>query len=248
LFFVKTETRKRKGGNATLKRFARMEREKFDASLGPDEWPTQIHEPVPGHSLRLGQFALLVKKDGSTSSSSSSTGVGLDDDGIVDEPRSTATAMLTREPPEEGGEGNPRIRIRKTWPCREDDGWCPPSCSIPNFGRGTIHSCSDKMCRWNCLGLQGTLLMSVLDEPLYMSTLTVGRKFSGAICKRAVCCRADGFGARGGGGCGSNDAADDLWKYKLNHPTLMETNVYMDDKGKLRRNKPFFSINPIVSS
>jgi hypothetical protein len=87
--------------------------------------------------------------------------------------------------------------------------------------------------------------MSVLDSPLYMSTLTVGRKFTEAICRRAVCCRAEGFGVRRRGrrGDGSNvnddaynddDAADDLWRYKLNHPTLMETNVYMDETGKFR--------------
>ena len=142
------------------------------------------------------------------------------------------------EPPEEGGGGNRLPRRRgKPWPCRMDDGWCPPSCSIPNFGKGTMHSCSDKICRWNCLGLQGSLLMSVLDGPIYMTTLTVGRKFSREICRRAVCCRADGFGSRkwrkSSNDDDDDDNADDLGNYKLNHPTLMETNVYMDEEGEL---------------
>ena len=218
------------------------------------------HAPVQAHSLRLGQFALLVKRDGSTSMSSSSSlssvsssrrseGGGRGD--VIADGQTTMTTGGRRGegPPEkkeeeevvEEEEGSRRRRRRRPWPCRDDDGWCPPSCSIPNFGVGTIHSCSDKICRWNCLGLQGSLLMSVLDEPLYMSTLTVGRKFNRAICQRAVCCRADGFGSRRrrrrrrGGDDNEDDADDaayDLGMYKLNHPTLMETNVYMDEAGK----------------
>jgi hypothetical protein len=107
----------------------------------------------------------------------------------------------------------------KQWPYRQDDSWCPPSCSITNYNKGSIHSCSDKICRWNCLGLQGSLLMSLLEEPLYMTTLTVGRKFSKATCQRAVCCRAEGFKTSES-------------KYRLNHPVLMETNVYMDETGE----------------
>jgi hypothetical protein len=61
--------------------------------------------------------------------------------------------------------------------------------------------------------------MSILQKPVYMSTLTVGRKFSRAICQRAVCCRAEGF------------RTSSLNKYQLNHPVLMETNVYMDETG-----------------
>lgn len=117
---------------------------------------------------------------------------------------------------------------RKQWPCTESDTWCPPSCSITRFNKGTIHSCSDKLCRWNCLGMQGSLLSSVLEEPLYMTTLTVGRKFTRAICQRAVCCRADGYAISK---IDNADASNN--SYKLNHPTLMETNVYMDDAGKL---------------
>lgn len=63
--------------------------------------------------------------------------------------------------------------------------------------------------------------MALLDRPLYMSTLTVGRKFSRSICQRAVCCRAEGFKTSG-----------ETNKYRLNHPVLMETNVYMDEAGK----------------
>mmetsp|Transcript_39622 Transcript_39622/g.83302 ORF Transcript_39622/g.83302 Transcript_39622/m.83302 type:complete len:582 (+) Transcript_39622:94-1839(+) len=208
-------------GNAVLKKFIKMAKEKFDASLGPDEWPNQTHEPIAAHSLRLGQFALLVKKDGTITCQSTTN----------DDP--TIGPSNTQHTKEEGSTGrDTKRRKKKPWPCGESDNWCPPSCSITNYNKGTIHSCSDKLCRWNCLGMQGSLLMSVLDRPLHMTTLTVGRKFSRAICQRAVCCRADGFGARVTGRDSDNGKiAEYLGKYKLNHPTLMETNVYMDEAG-----------------
>ncbi len=72
--------------------------------------------------------------------------------------------------------------------------------------------------------------MTVLDAPLYMTTLTVGRKFSKIICQRALCCRASGFSSskevevEDRGNSGST-------RYRLNHPVLMETSVYMDESG-----------------
>ena len=74
--------------------------------------------------------------------------------------------------------------------------------------------------------------MPLLDEPLYMTTLTVGRKFSRAVCQRAVCCRADGFPSSTGDWGGKNGDGESLGNYKLNHPVLMETCVYMDETGK----------------
>lgn len=74
--------------------------------------------------------------------------------------------------------------------------------------------------------------MPVLDEPLYMTTLTVGRKFSRAVCQRAVCCRAGGFGSLTKiGGMDNSKSVEKLGVYKLNHPTLMETNCYLDESG-----------------
>jgi hypothetical protein len=180
---------------------------------GPDEWPQTAHKSIAAHSLRLGQFALLVKKDGSAASASQN-----EDN---EEKVSTQQQHLPEEKcDQEEIDQQPKRKKTKKWPYREDDSWCPPSCSIPNYNKGTIHSCSDKLCRWNCVGLQGSFLMPLLEAPMYMTTLTIGRKFSRAICQRAVCCRAEGFGN------GSNND-----KYKLNHPALMETNVYMDESG-----------------
>ncbi|KXZ53938.1 hypothetical protein GPECTOR_6g856 [Gonium pectorale] len=56
-------------------------------------------------------------------------------------------------------------------------------------------SCSDKLARWNALGLQGALLGALMGEPLYLSSITVAigsataeRCTRGALA-RAVCCR-----------------------------------------------------------
>ena len=64
-------------GNATVKKFATMSKERYRDDLGPDEWPMEGHKPVPGHSWRLGQFALLLKRDAIFVPSDDGKGVGV---------------------------------------------------------------------------------------------------------------------------------------------------------------------------
>jgi len=237
-------------GNSVIKKFAQMSKERFLSDLNPNQWPTSDdsgcsssvgeiveHERIPPHSIHLGQFSLLVKKDNTTS-----------------------TAEMTSNNNTSQHIHPPLTKKQKSWPSITNDDWCPPGTSTVYHNKGTIHTCSDKICRWNCLGLQGSLLSSLLGSskkevgmekivhglPIYMSSITVGRKFSNCICRRAVCCRAFGYEQL----IEKNNNEDSnmrkrkmdndkmtheknlvLCNYTLNHPSVMCTGVYLDESG-----------------
>lgn len=90
---------------------------------------------------------------------------------------------------------------------------CTSSTAFPASGLGVLMSCSDKIAKWNCVGLQGAQLMRFLHEPLYLSTVTIGRKFSRAHCERALCCRVQQFASG---------------VYRVHHPSLLCTAVKFD--------------------
>ena len=258
-------------GNSSLKKFAKMAKEKYDASLGRDEWFMQPHSknPAAAHSLHLGSFALLVKKDFSVqikdvNSEQCDNNVDDNNDNDNDDNDNSDTAaprckitkfmngydMMSHIP-----------RKQRMWPANQNDDWCPSGTSLPHLGKGSIHTCSDKICRWNCLGVQGSLLSSLLDTPIYITSMTVGRKFTRSIAQRALCCRAvepikkQSKRKRGGGDVGvgvdkdanvnagrerdgvkghdgncndCNQSSD----FRLNHPSIMGTAVYLDDSGE----------------
>ncbi|XP_030604924.1 double-stranded RNA-specific adenosine deaminase isoform X2 [Archocentrus centrarchus] len=78
-------------------------------------------------------------------------------------------------------------------------------------------SCSDKILRWNVVGLQGALLSHFLD-PIYLKSITLGYLYSHGHLTRAVCCRL----ARDGEAFAQSLPSP----FKLNHPEVGRVSVY----------------------
>ncbi|KFQ82876.1 Double-stranded RNA-specific adenosine deaminase, partial [Phoenicopterus ruber ruber] len=78
-------------------------------------------------------------------------------------------------------------------------------------------SCSDKILRWNILGLQGALL-SHFVEPVYLSSVTLGYLYSQGHLTRAICCRV----ARDGNALQERLRAP----YRVNHPEVLRASAF----------------------
>ncbi|CAF3501434.1 unnamed protein product, partial [Rotaria socialis] len=92
-------------------------------------------------------------------------------------------------------------------------------------------SCSDKIVRWNILGIQGALLSNRI-QPIYLNSITIGFPFHyGHLC-RALCCRLHDY-------FNSNPL---LKPYRLNHPLIGHTKLKWKEEIN-RSNNSYDSLN-----
>lgn len=133
--------------------------------------------------------------------------------------------MYKRDPDEgdaevDGGEGSAVERERSV---PGADLVVPPGSSTT----GRVLTCSDKLAVWSCVGLQGSLLLSpaLLSRPVYLSSVTVGRKFNHAVLCRALCCRLHRFVSPQ---ATERNPKQTAAAFALKHPTVMCTAMPFD--------------------
>ncbi|EFB18017.1 hypothetical protein PANDA_017575, partial [Ailuropoda melanoleuca] len=90
-------------------------------------------------------------------------------------------------PGEAGDSGKPGAAYHQVGLLRVKPGRGDRTCSL---------SCSDKLARWNVLGCQGALLMHLLEEPIYLSAVVIGRcPYSQEAMQRALTGRCQNVSA-----------------------------------------------------
>eukprot|EP00057_Strongylocentrotus_purpuratus_P013251 XP_011667725.1 PREDICTED: tRNA-specific adenosine deaminase 1-like isoform X1 [Strongylocentrotus purpuratus] len=91
----------------------------------------------------------------------------------------------------------------------------------PGRGDRTLSmSCSDKMAKWNVVGLQGALLSHLISEPVYLSSVTIGQcPFNSQAMHRAIIGRVQPVSNLPPG-------------YHVNSPVVMQSNIIFKDSKK----------------
>lgn len=59
-------------------------------------------------------------------------------------------------------------------------------------------SCTDKMVKWQAVGMQGGRLMTLLSRPFYLQSITIGRHYDAARCEAALSTPVREFSMRSG--------------------------------------------------
>jgi hypothetical protein len=84
-------------------------------------------------------------------------------------------------------------------------------------GATNMLSCSDKILKWNVLGLQGSRLRELCEFPLKLDGIVIGRKFAHIHARRAFCCRLDTKGVH------------PSLRSNVQHPVLMCSAIKFDE-------------------
>ena len=147
-------------GNATIRKWAKGGMDDGnDTKIGPFTMPTQTHETP--------FLPLDVQKGSVAVALKKATVVSMPAKNDEDDDASSASVAALYE--------NGTL-AKGTLPVGENRA-------------GRMCTCSDKIASWNALGVQGSLLATKLTEPIFIQSITIGRKFAYKHCARAFCCR-----------------------------------------------------------
>lgn len=148
-------------GNASVKRWAKGQPEHWH-DLPADQLPHLPHERITLHARKEGQAMFLVKRFRPAAQV-------CDTSGAVWLPESPAPSP-----------GMTQVESSQVWQsCMQQKvaKYVPHACAQAKPGNGQTASCSDKIARWNVLGVQGGLMLNLLSEPIYIDSITIGHKY-----------------------------------------------------------------------
>jgi len=181
-------------GNATIRRWGVSKKLKHSTTTETLLLPNQIHNKINLQAIHEGQISTLVKTFRHRRNEFETKQMGF--------VKSTEMWSLWQQ----------RDNGKRTYSSRGT------SCAPVWTGLGTIMTCSDKIAKWNALGLQGSLLTGLMSR-INLSSLTCGRKFNFLHCRRALCCRL----------VEKKKKKSKKNIHQINHPILMETSIPMDN-------------------
>ncbi|XP_075763641.1 double-stranded RNA-specific adenosine deaminase [Pelodiscus sinensis] len=194
-------------------RFLYSELMKYDPA-DPSSTEQSIFEPAGDNSLKIKDnvtFHLYV--------STAPCGDGALFDKSCSDQASTAGESQHQPLFENPKQGKLRTKVENgegTIPVESSD-IVPTWDGIQHGERLRTMSCSDKILRWNVLGLQGALLSHFI-QPVYLSSVTLGYLFSQGHLTRAICCRMSRDGSMFEGSLPA--------PYRIKHPEVGRVSVY----------------------
>ncbi|GBG24501.1 Double-stranded RNA-specific adenosine deaminase [Hondaea fermentalgiana] len=211
-------------GNSSVRRWASGKPEPpVPTDLAAHVWPQLPHGTMSLASRAEGQIAASVKRDLQTTEDEEEANHKAEDS-TTESANGNEVATTTADAE------SVHMKKKKSKPSKSKPVFASGTAE-PDSGQGNILSCSDKIAMWNLVGLQSKWLVDIV-EPLYLSTLVVGRKFSRRHLERAMCCRLQEVPA-----CGP---------YRLHHPVLLRTSVKLNSGNVAQDAEAAFSNNIAV--